>query len=362
MSNSIMKYCLIIAGIFILFFLFVSTPRSLYKDEFTVREARYGNTLFLNNGYEVILLGIEGGSDAQSFLKQYEGRNVRFKFDSSMPRLNKPKRGERRIYAYVKSNKECLNSSLLVSKKSNVLVTPNLTDSLDSYLAYAGQDGAYIFPDPEVVKERESQRRGNSPVTPHQGSRASGWNSICEKNCSMLSEVVDFSNPTTRNFAVNLANESPGPYNLGQVCSIFNYLYNKWRYVNDPRGSEYVAKASESIGSANLSGDCDDFAVTMCACIIAIGGEARINTAYGPQGGHAFAEVNVAGVEDAKLKRIIQGIFTHYNVGQLYYRQEYDKKWLNLDWQSSYPGGKYFYYTECTTYEQKYDTNWECHK
>lgn len=354
-----MKYFLIVAGIFILFFLFVSTPRSFYKDEFTVREARNGNTLCLNNGYEVILLGIEGGSDAQSYLKQFEGSNVRFKFDSSMPRLNKPKRGERRIYAYVKSRKECLNTTILVQKLSNVLVTPNLTDSLDRYLAYAGQEGAYIFPDPSGAEE--NQRREATPVSPHQGSRASGWSSRCEQNCSMLSEVVDFSHPTTRNFAVNLAKEFPGEYNLGQVCSIFNYLYNKWRYVNDPRGSEYVAKASESIGSANLSGDCDDFAVTMCASIIAIGGEARINTAYGPQGGHAFTEVNVNGIQDSQLKSIIQKIFPQFNISQLYYRQEDGKKWLNLDWQASYPGGRYFNYTQCTSYEQTYDTNWQCH-
>ncbi|MCR5360385.1 MAG: hypothetical protein K6E73_00045 [Bacteroidales bacterium] len=315
----------------------------------------------LNNGYEVILLGVEGGSEAQAYLKQFEGKDVRFKFDSSMPRLNKPKRGERRIYAYVKSKKECLNTTLLCKKLSNVLVTPNLTDSLDKYLAYAGQDGAYIYPDPDIVKREDYQEKKSKPVTPHQGSRASGWSSICENNCSMLSEVVDFSNPITRNFAVNLANESPGPYNLGQVCSIFNYLYNKWRYVNDPRGSEYVAKASESIGSANLSGDCDDFAVTMCACIIAIGGEARINTAYGAQGGHAFTEVNVAGVQDAKLKSIIQNGFPHFSVSQIYYRQENEKKWLNLDWQSSYPGGKYFNYSQCTSYEQTYDTYWKCH-
>lgn len=372
-----MKYFFIVVGIFVLFFLFVSTPRSLYKDDFTVREVKDGNTVCLNNGYEVILLGVEGGSEAQNYLKQFEGKDVHFKFDSSMPRLNKPKRGERRIYAYVKTKRECLNTTLLKNKISNVLITPNLTDSLESYLAYAGLEQEDVTPkphpvptpnpepnpnpdpNPEVIEDRNEDII--SPVSPHKGSNASGWSSICEQNCSMLSDVVDFSNPTTRNFAVNLANEFPGPYNIGQVCAIFNHLYNNWKYVNDPRGSEYVAKASESIGVTHLSGDCDDFSVTMCACIIAIGGEARINTAYGPKGGHAFTEVNVAGISDSELKSIIQRVFPHFSISRLYYRDEYGKKWLNLDWQASHPGGKYFDYTECTTYEQVRDTKWQCH-
>ncbi len=118
------------------------------------------------------------------------------------------------------------------------------------------------------------------------------------KDCNLsgkkdeLVESCNYSNSILRNKAVSIAGKDEGTYNLGQICNIFDYCYNNWKYVNDPRGTEIVEYASNTI-SNGLNGDCDDFAVLVCSMILSIGGEARINYAYDSDSGHAFTEVNI---------------------------------------------------------------------
>ena len=174
------------------------------------------------------------------------------------------------------------------------------------------------------------------------------------KDCNLsgakkqLVKACNFSDSNLRNTAVSVAGKSPGPFNLGQVCDIFDYCYNGWNYVNDPEGVEIVEYASTTIANG-LNGDCDDFAVLVCSMILAIGGEARINYAYGHAEGHAFAEVNIGNtdVEDYISKRYKKV----YNSGGIWTRSDrHENKWLNLDWFAKHPGGKYFDYTHGTTF------------
>jgi hypothetical protein len=45
-----------------------------------------------------------------------------------------------------------------------------------------------------------------------------------------VAEAIDYKNPVTRNYAVKLASEYPGEYNVGQICSVYEHIrYNWWQ-------------------------------------------------------------------------------------------------------------------------------------
>ena len=179
-----------------------------------------------------------------------------------------------------------------------------------------------------------------------------------EKTLEKLNETIDYKNSDTRKFALDIANKFPGEHNIKQVCAIYKEIFSKWKYVSDPAGEEYFAKASESI-TDNLTGDCDDFAILMCATLRTIGFNTRLTTAFGTEGGHAFTEVylteepqKVREQINSQYSNLLQDIFGESEVKEINYRNSIDKEgiWLNLDWTSKYPGGKYFNYNRYTIY------------
>ena len=159
-------------------------------------------------------------------------------------------------------------------------------------------------------------------------------------------DAVDFANPKVRNFALYATTkhfkEVKG-YKLNrkmiQYFAVFKEIKNRWNYVNDPKGREYIAYASETL--QHFSGDCDDHAILMVASIKAIGGTPRIIHT----GGHIYPEIligdkneletalylikEVLFVEESKNKEI------HYHI------DERNKIWLNLDYTATYPGGPF---------------------
>jgi hypothetical protein len=157
-----------------------------------------------------------------------------------------------------------------------------------------------------------------------------------------LIDACNFSSLEVRDFAIRVAGNSAGTYNLGQVCDIFDRCFTNWKYVNDPKGENYIALASETLAN-NFTGDCDDFAVLVCSSIMAIGGEARISYAYKGKKGHAFAEINLGNTP--------QEIVTDYLVKRYKLKTVNGKRdklknwWINLDWFGSSPGGPYFKYS-----------------
>lgn len=155
-----------------------------------------------------------------------------------------------------------------------------------------------------------------------------------------IAAKIDSGNSVTRNFAARLAAKYPGSYNIGQVCSIYDYVYSKWTYVSDPGRREYFAKASESIQN-DLRGDCDDFAILMAAAVEAIGGKTRIIVANG----HAWAEVSIG--YGASARETVIWIQREYNsfwsgAPAIHYHEDsIGDRWLNLDWSASHPGGPF---------------------
>jgi DNA-directed RNA polymerase subunit RPC12/RpoP len=160
--------------------------------------------------------------------------------------------------------------------------------------------------------------------------------------------ALDADHPTTRNTAVRIAAEEQGPFRLEQVARVWTHVRGRWRYVNDPRGNEYFARASETIENG-FAGDCDDFSIVLASMLTAIGGDVRVVMMDGPEGGHAYTEVCVEEEPTVAVERLR----THYRrtwdqylgrqrIHEIHYRSSPQcRVWLNLDWNAGVPGGAY---------------------
>jgi tetratricopeptide (TPR) repeat protein len=168
-----------------------------------------------------------------------------------------------------------------------------------------------------------------------------------DEKANSISQAIDYTNPTTRDFAVGLVKKtSSGNLNTGQICDIWQYCYNNWVYVPDTTGQDYYSPASRTI-KAGLRGDCDDFAILIAAVMQSIGARSRVITACNDQGDcHAYTEVFVSNDWDT-FQADAASICTRYHCKSTYYHRQLDSQgnteyWLNLDWSANYPGGKLF--------------------
>jgi hypothetical protein len=165
-------------------------------------------------------------------------------------------------------------------------------------------------------------------------------------NKSQIIDAVDYNNPEVRNFALMATTKhfrDVKAYSkervMKQCFAVFKEIRNRWNYVNDPKGREYIASASESV--QHFSGDCDDHAILMAACIRAVGGTPRIIHT----GGHLYPEMLVgtkAELETANylIKEVLfaeesRGKEIHYHI------DERGQVWLNLDYTARFPGGPF---------------------
>ena len=165
-------------------------------------------------------------------------------------------------------------------------------------------------------------------------------------NKSKIIDAVDFSNSKVRNFALSATRENFNPTHqkgnkrlMIQCFAVFKEINSKWNYVNDPKGREYIAYASESL--QHFSGDCDDHAILMAACIKVIGGTTRIIHT----GGHLYPEMLIGDKNDLEsaIYFIKEEFFAIESKNQQihYHIDERGQIWLNLDYTATYPGGKF---------------------
>ena len=165
-------------------------------------------------------------------------------------------------------------------------------------------------------------------------------------NKSKILDAVDFDNPKVRNFALMATTKNfrniPGYNNYRttiQCFAVFKEIKQNWNYVNDPKGREYIASASESV--MHFSGDCDDHAILMAAAVRAVGGTPRIISTDA----HLYPEVLIGNKTDLEtinylIKEILfkeesRGKDIHYHI------DEHGQVWLNLDYTAKYPGGPF---------------------
>lgn len=163
---------------------------------------------------------------------------------------------------------------------------------------------------------------------------------------SRILHAVEYENPKVRNFALMATTKDfrnvrgyPKYRTIIQCFAVFKEINSRWNYVSDPKGREYIADASESL--LYFSGDCDDHAILMSACVKAIGGTPRlIHT-----GGHIYPEILIGDKSDLEtinylIKKVLfvkesKGKQIHYHI------DERGQVWLNLDYTATYPGGPF---------------------
>ncbi len=167
-------------------------------------------------------------------------------------------------------------------------------------------------------------------------------------NKSKVLNAIEYENPKVRNFAIMATTKNLkemrnyGKYRtLIQCFAVFKEINSRWNYVSDPKGSDYIARASESL--LYFSGDCDDHSILMAASIRAIGGTPRlIHT-----GGHIYPEILIGNQRDMEsINYLIKEIlFKEESKGkQLHYHiDEREQVWLNLDYTAKYPGGPFMH-------------------
>ncbi len=165
-------------------------------------------------------------------------------------------------------------------------------------------------------------------------------------NKSKIIKAVDYDNPKVRNFALmattkNFRNiKGYRKYRTTIQCfAVFAAIKDRWNYVNDPKDHEYIAKASESV--MHFSGDCDDHAILMAACVKAVGGTPRIISTSD----HYYPEMLIGSLADFENINFLikQVLFKNETKNQAihYHLDEHNQVWLNLDYTARYPGGPF---------------------
>jgi hypothetical protein len=256
------------------------------------------------------------------------------------------------------------NTGLVFGTSAKRSIWPSVLSAIAT-LAVAGVAAAYFVTSPDrvarvqqIVRDvRQGSASGVIPETPDgtplppsetPGGPSDEEEAIRVNDVPAVLAAIDSSNATTRDLAVQVASASSGEFNVEQVADIWTYVRVRWRYVNDPRGRDYFARASETIGNG-FAGDCDDFATTLAAMTQAIGGNPRVVLMDGPGGGHAYTELCVDLPPDEIAHRLQTHFRAHWDhrlgrqvVHRVSYRSDTTcQAWLNLDWSAPVPGGPY---------------------
>jgi PKD repeat protein len=171
-----------------------------------------------------------------------------------------------------------------------------------------------------------------------------------------INQRIDRGNQLVRDEGLNLVGSRSGARRIDQICSVYDYMVENWTFVDDWRGleqlqySNYTLRKGFDAGSSG-KGDCDDFSILLASLIESIGGTPRLMLAYGPGGGHAYAEVYLGkmGDQDRDLNRMIRWLKSEYEVDEINTHTDQDSGdvWLNLDWWkdpggAKHPGGPFF--------------------
>ena len=166
-----------------------------------------------------------------------------------------------------------------------------------------------------------------------------------------VAEAVNYKGAEVRNFAVKIGTKHFGEFtdknnrSLIQGFSVFKEINNNWVYVSDPVGEEYFASAGETINQqqydGKFNGDCDDHAILMAACLKFVGSEIRLVRTTR----HIYPELRIGSKDqlDKATFLIRHKLFVKESKGKsIYYHVDQSGViWLNFDYTSRAPGGKF---------------------
>jgi len=174
---------------------------------------------------------------------------------------------------------------------------------------------------------------------------------ISEENLtSELQASLDLGNYNVEQTAVTIAKDYPGEYNLNQVSEVYDTLRKGWYYISDPSYKEKYKNANRTLQDGKISnsigmGNCHDFAILMASLLESLQGSTRIIFAYSQDTriNHAYAEVYLGKKDDPRVNELIIWLKDQYNQTEVPGLEvDGGEVWLNLDYNSTYPGGRYF--------------------
>ncbi|MGX5817948.1 transglutaminase domain-containing protein [Chitinophaga lutea] len=166
--------------------------------------------------------------------------------------------------------------------------------------------------------------------------------SYTDKTVRGIREKCHYNDSTVRNFAVTHSIEHFDEYwpkygKIVRYLSLFKYIRENFKYVNDSQRDEYFATPMETIRNG-LGGDCDDHSILMASALQSIGARTRIVLIRG----HAYPELYCGNEADFEMiKQAIVLLFNNPPVKELYYHEMKGEYWINLDYSARHPGGKY---------------------
>jgi hypothetical protein len=180
---------------------------------------------------------------------------------------------------------------------------------------------------------------------------------------SQIKKAVDYKHDTVKLFAnrqttdslfmeIRKKQRSANMRTIVDALSVFKTVNNQWEWRNDPYDCEFFSKASKTIENKSngvFTGDCDDHAILMAACVMAVGAKARIVLAPG----HAYPELYLGSQTTAdSVNRLIGQLFDRpygFNIFTCH-KDKNNKLWLNLDYTANYPGGHFMHDSDTIDY------------
>jgi hypothetical protein len=172
----------------------------------------------------------------------------------------------------------------------------------------------------ETNWNRKGEKESNLVITP------SFFDGPLTKTVKSLQSKVNYKDSVVRNFAVTHSldyfNEYHTKYGaIVRQLSLFKYINNNFKYVQDSERDEYFATPRETILNG-LGGDCDDHSILMLSAIKAIGGHCRMVLTEG----HLYPEI-LCGDKKAfeRIQKAIIHLFSDEPISNIYYHEQNGK-------------------------------------
>jgi len=180
-------------------------------------------------------------------------------------------------------------------------------------------------------------------------------------NKQQILNAIDYRNEVVKNqansWAVKNFSSSKNVFPSLKILhcfSIFKEVKQRWNYVFDPKGPDYLSRASVTVSQLKddnlLKGDCDDYSILMAAMMTAVGGEVQlvlteVTMNDGRVVGHIYPELKIGNfkVMESVGYYIKNELFVIESMDKpiYYYIDEENNVWLNMDYNDNYPGGFY---------------------
>ena len=147
-----------------------------------------------------------------------------------------------------------------------------------------------------------------------------------------INSIVDPTSDSIYNLSREIAQDYSGPFNIYQVCAIFDYVKTNVKYFSDP--SSTANKWCTPEQTLFYGGDCEDHSTLLASLYISLGGTVRMFMTDS----HAFLSLYIG--NNSNVDDIVTGIRNYYrtNVNVFWFDDELGL-WLIIDTIGSFYSG-----------------------